>query len=269
MGGLLGRVWAFLAARWRRIERQALRLAVRVVRQGPVPKHVAFIMDGNRRFARQQRMARTAEGHVAGFDGLQATMEWCYLLGMEAITVYAFSIENFNRSPEEVGMLMSLAISKADFLTERSDLVRRYGARVRVIGELELLPEAVRLAAQRVAAATKDNTGPIINICFPYTSKAELTTTANRVLSGLASGASAPADLTVDSFSQQLYSAGSPPVDILVRTSGEQRLSEFLTWQVCRDQSQVEFLQMLWPEFRFWHFLPILARFQLRRLGAA
>ncbi len=186
-------------------------------------------------------------------------MEWCYDLGIKAITVYAFSIENFNRSPEEVGTLMNLAIEKFDYMTEQSELVKKYDVRIRVIGELEMLPEDVRRAAERAMAMTKSNRGPIVNICFPYTAKAELITVCNKMLSEDHS-------LTLNGLEGKLYTAGSPPVDVMIRTSGEKRLSEFLNWQLCDSMCQIEFLDIYWPEFKFWHFLPILAKYQLDRL---
>lgn len=186
-------------------------------------------------------------------------MEWCYELGIRTVTVYAFSIENFNRSPEEVSTLMSLAMEKFQQMTSQSDLVKRYGVRIRVIGELEMLPEDVREAVQRAMNMTKDNSGPTINICFPYTAKAELITAANKALS-----LPDHDQLDISAFRSLLYTGCCDPVDILVRTSGEHRLSEFLNWQMVDGDGQVEFLNVLWPDFRFWHFLPILGRYQLR-----
>jgi len=189
-------------------------------------------------------------------------MEWCYELGVEALTVYAFSIENFNRSPEEVSTLMCLALEKFQYMTDRSALVQKYAVQIRVCGEMELLPVGVREAAGRAVEMTKGNRGPIVNICFPYTAKAEIIAVSNRVIQSLRSR-EIEESLTVGDFSEMMYTGGCPPVDILVRTSGERRLSEFLNWQVCNAATQVEFLDMFWPDFKFHHFLPILARFQL------
>lgn len=193
-------------------------------------------------------------------------MEWCYELGVETVTVYAFSIENFNRSPEEVSTLMELAIDKFHYMLDRSELVSKYGVQIRVLGELEMLPEDVRMAVNRAMTLTKDNQGPIVNICFPYTARAELTTVANNVLDDLQSGKLCSSELDPVEFSKRLYTNGCAPVEILVRTSGERRLSEFLNWQVCSGRAHIEFLDLYWPAFRFHHFLPILLRFQLRRL---
>lgn len=193
-------------------------------------------------------------------------MEWCYDLGVKALTVYAFSIENFNRSPEEVSTLMSLALEKFNYMVEKSEILAKYDIQIRVLGELDLLPEDVRMAAEWSMQMTKGNKGPVVNVCFPYTAKAELITVSNKILSDLRSGALNNDALTVGRFTEELYTAGCPPVDILVRTSGERRLSEFLNWQAANHRCQIEFLDLLWPDFRFHHFIPILAKFQLNRL---
>lgn len=119
-------------------------------------------------------------------------MEWCYDLGVKAITVYAFSIENFNRSPEEISTLMSLAVEKFNYMSDNSDIVSKYDVRIRVIGELNMLPDDVRAAAERTMTMTKGNNGPIVNICFPYTAKAELINVSNRAIEGLRDGSLAP-----------------------------------------------------------------------------
>lgn len=193
-------------------------------------------------------------------------MEWCYELGVQTVTVYAFSIENFNRSPEEVSTLMKLAIDKFNYMLDRSELVKRYNVQIRVLGELQMLPEAVREAVERAMAMTRENHGPIVNICFPYTAKAELIAVSNGLLDELQSGKMAPHELVPSEFGRRLYTRDCAPVDVLVRTSGERRLSEFLNWQVCTQRAQIEFLDLYWPAFRFHHFLPILLRYQLRHL---
>lgn len=185
-------------------------------------------------------------------------MEWCYELGISTITVYAFSTENFKRSPEEVSMLMSLAVEKFAYMAGESEMVRKYDMAIRVIGELGMLPGEVREAAERAMEMTKNNKSRAINICFPYNSSAELVSAANAILETK----SEPTRL-----SDHLYTSHSPPVQIMVRTSGESRLSEFLCWQVSEGHAQMEFLDVLWPDFGFWHFLPILVRYQLDRLN--
>lgn len=115
-------------------------------------------------------------------------MEWCYELGISVVTVYAFSIENFNRSPEEVSTLMSLALAKFRYMSEHSDLVKKYNIQIRVIGETDLLPEEVKTVMVKTMEMTAANSGPIINVCFPYTAKAELITVSNGVLADFEAG---------------------------------------------------------------------------------
>lgn len=174
--------------------------------------------------------------------------------------MYAFSLENFKRSPAEVEHLMGLAVEKFRFLMEQSELVEKYKLRFKLIGELDCLPEEVRRTAEDCMEATKNNQGPTILTAFPYTARMELVGAANAVLDGK----SIPTDR--ETFQKLLYTAGTDPVDILVRTSGERRLSDFLNWQICDKAVQIEFLDNLWPDLTFWHFIPILCRYQLRKL---
>nr|KAJ3422699.1 hypothetical protein HK105_006873 [Polyrhizophydium stewartii] len=242
----------------------ALRLARRVVlavaRLGPVPRHVAFIMDGNRRFARKLNL-QPGDGHRLGFKRLEETLDWCMQLGIQVVTVYAFSIENFKRPKDEVDILMDLAERKfAEFAT-KSDLIEKHGISVRVVGNVDMLPERVYRAACKVTAETRQNTKAILNICCPYTARNEMANAISEVVAGAQRGDIRDTDICEEAIEKCLYTEDCPPVDILVRTSGEARLSDFLLWQVSRD-CMMHFLDILWPEFSFWDMLPILLNFQ-------
>ncbi|GAW14996.1 hypothetical protein ANO14919_044040 [Xylariales sp. No.14919] len=144
------------------------------LKQGPIPKHVAFEMDGNRRFAKNHKI-ETIEGHHLGFEALARVLEICYKCGVKVVTVYAFSIENFNRPRGEVKGLMAMAKVKLEQLVQHGELLDRYGACIRVLGERDLIPADVLPFVDRAVEMTKHNKDAVLNICFPYTSRAEMT----------------------------------------------------------------------------------------------
>eukprot|EP00887_Chlorella_sp_A99_P007833 scaffold20.g7833.t1 len=268
-------------------------LAALLASAGPVPQHIAFIMDGNRRYA-EQRHLRRVQGHSYGFAKLIAAAEWCLDLGVRHVSVYAFSIDNYKRSGEEVETLMALAEEKlAEMLQERHVLARR-GVQVRLTGDLTLAPPSVRAAAQQVMDATRGNTAAVLNICFSYTASEEMLRAldAGNLNAGsleaahtAEAGGNGAAACTSGShgggcggggplaaLDARLYTAGCPPVDLLIRTSGETRLSDFLLWQ-CRHALLV-FTDVLWPDISFLDLAAAILRFQaaageLRRLRAA
>ena len=224
-------------------------------------------MDGNRRYARQAHLA-TAQGHECGFAKLKQTLEWCEVVGVRTVTVYAFSVENFNRPRKEVSALMDLARDKFVQLLAKGDVVEQYNARVRVLGDLERLPEDVaQLAKKLMRESDREAPSLTLNICFSYSSEQEMADAAAVEAQGVASGRLEPDDVTADVFAKCLYTGdGSAEVhepDLLVRTSGEMRLSDFLLWQTSR--THFEFVDVLWPEFSCWDFLLVLLRYQRNR----
>ncbi|KAJ5632559.1 hypothetical protein N7490_008898 [Penicillium lividum] len=334
-------------------------LLVGALRQGPIPQHVAFVMDGNRRFARSHGI-ETVEGHNLGFEALARILEVCYKSGVKVVTIYAFSIENFKRSKFEVDALMDMAKVKLSQMAQHGDLLDRYGARVRVLGRLDLLKPDVLAAVNKAVDATSRNGDRVLNICFPYTSRDEITgairdtvedystplgtnsvprtpfseshirhniraqsqgprpqdsqsdsgsTSAessaqeddsilgndrtNRVYESGSSFSSSttlhldkngilgngnlshgdkptfmsPETITRQTLNDHMLTKGTPPLDLLVRTSAVARLSDFMLWQ-CQESTEIVFLDVLWPEFDLWHFLPVLLGWQ-RRISKA
>ncbi|PLB35126.1 undecaprenyl diphosphate synthase family protein [Aspergillus candidus] len=347
-------------------------LLVGAIRQGPVPQHVAFVMDGNRRFARSHRI-ETVEGHNLGFEALARILEVSYRSGVKVVTIYAFSIENFKRSKFEVDALMEMARVKLGQLAQHGDILDRYGAQVRVLGRMDLLRPDVHAAFTKAVEMTSRNGNCVLNICFPYTSRDEITgavrdtvaeystplqpvhastgsvrspfseshialniqaqsqsppepqaTAAEDTPSDIesASGSStrseddhpssppgkvyegtgssfsssttlhlaeakaaaaaggnsnnnnnndnntsgkfqSPETITSQTISDHLYTKGNPPLDLLIRTSGVERLSDFMLWQG-NENTEIVFLDVMWPEFDLWHFLPVLLRWQRR-----
>uniref|UniRef100_A0A8D1XBB4 Alkyl transferase n=1 Tax=Sus scrofa TaxID=9823 RepID=A0A8D1XBB4_PIG len=202
------------------------RFCANIIKAGPMPKHIAFIMDGNRRYARKCQVERQ-EGHSQGFNKLAETLRWCLNLGVLEVTVYAFSIENFKRSKSEVDGLMDLARQKFSRLMEEQEKLQKHGVCIRVLGDLHLLPlDLQELIAQAVQATKNYNS-----------------------------------DVSESLLDKCLYTNHSPHPDILIRTSGEVRLSDFLLWQT--SHSCLVFQPVLWPEYTFWNLCEAILQFQM------
>ncbi|THU96347.1 dehydrodolichyl diphosphate synthetase [Dendrothele bispora CBS 962.96] len=250
----------------------AQRFLLRVLSSGPVPQHVAFVMDGNRRFARMHGK-QVPEGHGEGYLALKRVLEICLRLRIRCVSVYAFAIDNFKRSPEEVDALMNLAQSKLLELCEHGELLDQYGVKLNVVGRTELFPDFVQAAVKRAEDLTKNNLESILNICMPYASRDEITTAVEDCVqealsrhstTGTDDGTNVlPMDITEDMITSHLMSMqrGSPPLDILVRTSGVTRLSDYMLWQCC-EHTQLHFSPAYWPDFGLFDFVPIILQWQ-------
>ncbi|XP_063225620.1 dehydrodolichyl diphosphate synthase complex subunit DHDDS [Bacillus rossius redtenbacheri] len=232
---------------------------IKVIKCGPMPKHIAFIMDGNRRFA-QKNHIKKIDGHTKGFDKLAETLQWCLDLGVPEVTVYAFSIENFKRSAEEVDALMQLAREKFQRLLSEKDKLMEHGVCIRVIGNLSLLPPDVHKLIADAVIMTRDNSKAFLNVAFSYTARDEITAAVRTVASGVGSKALSLDDVDEALISGCLYTGCSPDPDLLIRTSGEVRFSDFLLWQICC--SCIYFTDVLWPDFSFWHMLAAVLYYQ-------
>lgn len=333
-------------------------LLIRSLQCGPIPEHVAFVMDGNRRYARSRKL-ETVEGHNIGFEALARILEVCYKSGVKCVTIYAFSIENFKRSRWEVDALMDMAKTKLVQMSAHGELFERYGARVKVLGDRSLIREDVLKQVDRAVEMTKNNGRAVLNVCFPYTSREEIThsiretvkdyshppekkkskkmfsenhiqqnirsrqlysveeeadksqetlnlpskedatagsdvdsatsdqdrstTSTNRLDDTPSSRTSHsaspvlkptsqphlpdPETITAETLTKNMYTCDAPPLDLLVRTSGVSRLSDFMLWQ-CHEGTELRFLDILWPEFDLWHFLPVLLEWQRGRRKA-
>lgn len=221
-----------------------------VLKTGPIPRHVAIIMDGNRRFARKMHLSKVAEGHAIGFEKLAESLEWCYDVGIREVTVYAFSIENFKRSKEEVDGLMELAKQKFTELLEERELIQKHEVCVRILGDLELLPRDVQEIVAKTMNMSRNNRRAVLNVCFAYTSRCEMAHGVKQLAWGVEEGLIKPTDITESLLEQCFYTNKSSDPDLLIRTSGEVRLSDFLLWQ--SSFSCISFLKTLWPEFSVW-----------------
>lgn len=208
-----------------------------------IPAHVAVIMDGNGRWATSRGLPRSA-GHTAGVEALRGVIRECDRLGVRVLTLYAFSTENWKRSVEEVGALMSLLLRY--FASEIDELCEKQ-VRIRILGDVDGLPEAQRRAVLSAMERSKDNRGLQLNIALNYGGRDELLRAAKALARRAASGELDPEAIDGEAFGAALYTSGQPDVDLLIRTSGEMRLSNFLPWQSV--YAEMVFVDTLWPDF--------------------
>ncbi|KAF9594661.1 hypothetical protein IFM89_034344 [Coptis chinensis] len=244
----------------------------RVLSVGPIPNHIAFIMDGNRRYARKGNV-NEGTGHRVGFLALMSMLKYCYELGVKYVTVYAFSIDNFRRTPQEVESVMDLMQDKIEDLLKEESIVKSFGIRVHFVGNLQLLRESVRLAAKKAMAATANNDKCVLFVCIAYSStdeivhavqetynerRSEIQELKSKEVNKDASRAirqmiDNECPIKLSDIEKHFYMAMAPDPDILVRTSGEARLSNFLLWQTtcCYLYSP----SALWPEISLRHLV--------------
>ncbi len=226
----------------------------RQVVEDQLPAHVAIIMDGNGRWAAQRHLPRV-EGHRAGIDSVRDVVETSARLGIEVLTLYAFSVENWKRPRTEVNMLMMLL--KRYIRLELGTLLR-HNIRFRVVGRIEDLAPDVQAELQLGVRKTEANTGMLFNIALNYGGRAEIVDAARRAI---ASGIR-PDELDEARFSEFLYTAGQPDPDLLIRTSGEMRVSNFLLWQIA--YAEIWVTDTLWPDFRRRDLLDAIIAYQKR-----
>ncbi|WP_188054961.1 isoprenyl transferase [Sphingosinithalassobacter sp. CS137] len=210
---------------------------------GIVPRHVAIIMDGNGRWAKARFLPRIA-GHRQGVEAVRRVSRAARAAGIEVLTLYAFSSENWRRPEEEISDLMGLL---RHFLSSELDDLVAEGVRLRVIGDYHrLAPDLVRMIDQAIAR-TAAHAGPTLVIALNYGSQAEIASAARQLAEQVAAGTLAPADIDEDRFAAALATQDLPPLDLVIRTSGEQRLSNFLLWQAA--YAELLFIDTLWPDF--------------------
>ncbi|KFB41404.1 AGAP002026-PA-like protein [Anopheles sinensis] len=235
------------------------RWVIRVLQAGPIPTHVAFIMDGNRRYAKKANIAK-AEGHSAGFEKLSETLQWCLEVGISEVTVYAFSIENFKRTKEEVDTLMNLAREKFQRLLAERDKLHERGICIRIIGNWDLLAPDIQRSIAEAVLLTRHNRKATLNVAFAYTSRDEITHSIRTIAEAVGDGKLEPEDVSEELLTRCLYTKYSAEPDLLVRTSGEVRLSDFLLWQ--STSTVMYFTETLWPELTIWHLLGAVFYYQ-------
>lgn len=225
---------------------------------GRMPVHVAVIMDGNGRWARERGLSRI-RGHWAGAESIREIVRTAGELGVRFLTLYAFSVENWKRPRREVSSLMSLL---KRFLAKEERELGRNNVRLRVIGRVEGLPGDVQAAIRRACAATAANTGLTLILALNYGGRSEIADAARRICERVARGEARAADVSEEEIAAHLYTAGIPDPDLLIRTSGEMRVSNFLLWQI--SYAELYVTPVYWPDFRRQEFVRALLDYQSR-----
>jgi undecaprenyl diphosphate synthase len=233
-------------------------LIQRIRLHGAVPQHVAVIMDGNGRWAKGRSLPRPL-GHHAGMKSVREVVAGCLDAGVEVLTLFAFSRENWQRPATEIEALMGLL---EEYIARESSELRERGVRVRVLGDLERLSPSGRDAIDRVMAHTAGGAALALNLCISYSSRAEITRAARLLAEDVEQGRLRPEDIDENAIARRLYTADWPDPDLLIRTSGEMRISNFLLWQLAYAELYVT--PVLWPDFTREHLFEAILEFQRR-----
>lgn len=229
------------------------------VRVAGLPKHVALILDGNGRWARQRNLSR-AEGHAAGARAVERMIHFVVNeLHLEYLTLFAFSAENWSRPAQEVDALMTLL---RQFALDKLLSLKDAGVRLRIAGDISRLPQETREAVETVLAQTSTGQGLNLTIALNYGGQQEILRACQRIARSVAAGELSEEDIDRSVFEANLYTVGIPDPDLIIRTSGEERLSNFLLWQAA--YAEFSFPETLWPDFTPEDFLDILMAFQAR-----
>jgi tritrans,polycis-undecaprenyl-diphosphate synthase [geranylgeranyl-diphosphate specific] len=233
------------------------------VRKRPVPEHVGIIVDGNRRWA-FARSDPTDEGHRHGAETGQHLLEWCLELNIKTVTLYAFSMENFHRSKDEVGSIFRILEDEARKLLKDPRL-HKNEVRVKALGRLDLLPSGLQQALRELEGATESYSQHYLNLALAYGGRTEIIDAARKIASDVQTGSARPEEIDEQFFMKYLYTAHlpNPYPDLVIRTSGEERLSGFLLWQSA--YSEFCFLDVYWPEFRRIDLLRAVRTYQKRQ----
>ena len=227
----------------------------------PVPHHVAIIMDGNRRYAKEFGLLIT-QGHEKGREKLESILEWCMEIGVRMLTVYAFSTENVGRSKDEVDALMRMFVDSFSRLAE-DERVHKHKIRVKVLGQKELLPADLKKAIDNAEERTQDYDQYFFNIAVGYGGREEIVHAIRAIAKAVKDGKMDVKDISEKTFSDYLYTKDMPDPDLILRTSGEERISNFLLWQLA--YSELYFSDVYWPGFRKIDFLRAVRAYQQRK----
>jgi len=222
-----------------------------------LPRHVAVIMDGNGRWAQKRHLPRIA-GHRSGTQSARTTIETCARLKIEALTLYAFSVENWRRPKTEIDFLMALL---REYLRKEMPLLQKNNIRMRFLGRIDELPAGVQNDARDAMEKTAGNKGMVLCVALNYGGRAEIVDAMNAILSER-NGHGTPNKVTEEQLSRHLYTEGLPDPDLLIRTSGEMRVSNFLLWQIA--YAEIFVTETLWPDFNRARLLEALLEFQKR-----
>lgn len=223
-----------------------------------MPNHIAIIMDGNRRWAKEKGLA-TQPGHKAGAETLEKIAAYANDIGLKYLTVYAFSTENWKRTEEEVGALMLLLENYLDKFLNKESL---RNIRIRVLGDVESLSDNLKQSIYKIIEKSKNNTGLTLNIAFNYGGRSEIIRAVKNISEKVKNGEINSDDITEDMVSNNLYTAGEPEPDLLIRPGGELRVSNFLLWQLA--YTEFLFIDKYWPDFSEEDLLKAIETFEKR-----
>ena len=208
-----------------------------------IPQHIAIIMDGNRRWAKEHKVS-VSEGHKMGAETLEKVADYCNKIGIKYLTVYAFSTENWKRSTEEVGALMSLLKT---YVTKFSKKAYEENMVIKVLGDINVLEKGLKNSIEKAEELTKNDTGLTVNIALNYGGRSEIVMAMKKIGKDIENGILNPDDINEEMIDKNLYTANQPDPDLLIRTSGELRISNFLPWQIV--YSEFLFEEKYWPDF--------------------
>ncbi len=223
-----------------------------------LPRHVAVIMDGNGRWAKARGLPRV-EGHKAGADSVKEIIENCARLGIEMLTLYAFSVENWKRPKDEIDLLMELL---KQYIRKNLTTLMENDIRFRAIGRIGGLARSVQMMIRQAEKKTARNRGLQLNLALNYGGRTEIVDAARRLAAEAQAGTLDPESIEAETISERLYTAGFPDPDLLVRTSGESRVSNFLLWQIA--YAEFHITPVLWPDFRRLHLFEAVLDYQRR-----
>ncbi|MCL2143524.1 MAG: polyprenyl diphosphate synthase [Methanomassiliicoccaceae archaeon] len=231
------------------------------VRQGRIPNHVALIMDGNRRYAAETMHADAKEGHLKGKDKLEEVLDWCLELGVKVLTVYAFSAENFSRKEDEVEFLMDL-LEKSLLAFADDERIHKNRVKLKMIGDISMIPDKVAEAVRYAEGKTSEYSDFHLNMAIAYGGRQEIKDAIKTIARKVKAGELDIDDIDESLISGHMYSPGLPDPDLVLRTSGELRISNFLLWQLA--YSELYFSDVYWPGFRRMDFLRAIRSYQQR-----
>ena len=226
-------------------------------RMNDVPQHIAIIMDGNGRWAQQRGQVRSA-GHVAGVETTKEIIADCVRLGVKYLTIYAFSTENWGRPESEVSALMGLILTEL-----KEELFVKNNVRMRWIGDRSRMPEQVRKHLEEMEEETKDFDAMVLTVAISYSARWELTDAVKRIAGEVKDGTLKPENITEDVISQRLSTNYMPDPDLLIRTGGEVRISNYLLWQIA--YTELYFTPVLWPDFRKEHLIEAIETYKTKQ----
>jgi undecaprenyl diphosphate synthase len=226
--------------------------------QGTVPAHVAVIMDGNGRWAKGRSLPRPL-GHHAGMKAVREVVEGCLEAGVSVLTLFAFSQDNWQRPATEIEALMKLL---EEYIAREANELKEQGVSVRILGHLDQLGERARQAVDRVMSVTAGGQALALNLCISYSARAEIARAARLLAEAAKAGELEPADIDEEAVARMLYTAEWPDPDLLIRTSGEMRISNFLLWQLA--YSELYVTPVLWPDFTRRHLFEAILEYQRR-----